>query len=192
MRDKLRMTIKQLLGTALLGLGLNYCASTQLDYQNHPLAQHDQQRFSELKDKVDYLKSVSKKEYANAEQDILDARNADEFYEANTRHTLFGILQIDEKNPHLHQRMQLKLTGLSLNLANRPEVERWTRGPHVPGRKMYSSGNFTSTCPGLKNIEALLQNQYGIDLRRYDYPFPVSRASEHLGELWREGNYCRQ
>ncbi len=183
------MSLKQLIGTALLGFGLNYCASMPLNYQGQPLTQTQQQRFVELKDKVDYLKSVSKKEYDKAEQDILNARNADEFYEAKTRYTLFEMLQLDEKDPHLNQRTQLDLTGLSLDLANRPEVERWTRGPHVPGRSMYTSGNFTSTCPGLELVEAQLK-KYGIDLGSYEYPFPVSRASEHLGELWRERNSC--
>lgn len=185
------MNIKQLIGTALLGFGLNYCASMPLNYQGQLLTQTDQQRFVELKDKVDYLKSVSKIEYQKAEQDILSARNADEFYEAKTRHTLFEIMNLKDKDPHFNRRVEMKLTSFSLDLENSSAIEKWTREPHVSGREYNLRGNFTSTCPGLERIDHFLQKK-GINLGSYEYPFPVSKASEHLGELWRERNSCNQ
>jgi hypothetical protein len=184
------MSLKGIIGTALLGLGLNYCASMPLNYQGQPLTQTEQQRFVDLKDKVDYLKSVSKKEYDKAGQDSLDARTVDQYYDAQARYTLFWGMQISDKDPNLNQRVQRILVGYSQELENPTGVERWVNQPHQSGRRMVSSQGFGDTCLAVKRIDPLLQKE-GIKLENYSSSFPIREASQFLGELWGEKYRCK-
>ena len=186
------MNLKQIVRTAILGLGLNYCATTTHNYQGQPLTTIEQNQYDTLQDKVSQLRSVSATEAEKAREDKFNARTVEDFYDAAAREFIFNMFEAEKSGNSghiLNRRTGLGLKALSLELENTEAINRFVHSAHP--REYRLQGHFVSSCQGAGLVEDKLK-QYGIEMEQLRYPFPLEDVSRALSEINKALGPCKQ
>ncbi len=186
------MGLKQIVGTAILAIGLNSCASMPTNYQGQPLTTLEQNQYETLQDKVSQLRSVSARELKKAKEDKFNAGTVEDFYEAAAREFIFNMFEAEKAGDSgylLNRRTGLGLQSLSLELKNPEAINRFVHSAHP--REYRLQGHFVSSCQGAGLVEDKLR-QYGIEMEELGYLFPLRDVSRVLSEINKALGPCKQ